>query len=156
MRITRNNSSMAVALRVIKHVKVGKKDSIIINPYVNGREKGLFMYRFDLHEMSKNSYVRDSERAVSFAENRNSDDIIVQFGILSDFTDLGVFKSEEKYKTNKAYFRYDDYESAGRFISGWLNGLVRKVELNYQGKIVTKKGTINGNANKRTEAEVSC
>ena len=109
MRLTKNDGKVGVALGVLKYVKVPKND-VVVQTYSNCREQGLFLSR----------WFTNQERAVSFAENRNSDDIVVQFGVRSDFDSYGVL-NEKAYKTNKKYFNYNQHEEAGTFITKWLN-----------------------------------
>jgi hypothetical protein len=121
MRLTKNDGKIGVALEVLKHVKL-KRDDVMVNTYSNCREQGLFLIQgFGLHEGCKIG----QERAISFAEHRNSDNIVVQFGLQDDFNDYGVFKTEEKYQTCKKYFGYNEHEKAGEFITKWLKGEIQ-------------------------------
>lgn len=133
MRITESNSSLAVAMKVLAKIHFAS-NRVSIRPYVNCREQGLFIY---CHGSNWGQ-----ERAVSFSENRNSDDIIVQFGVYSDFDEHGVFKSDEKYKTSKAHFDCGKYANAGKFITGWLNGLIRNATTDYRGNPIPVKAKV--------------
>ena len=110
MRLTRNDGKMGVALGVLKHVKL-KRDDVFVQAYSNCREQGLFL----------TNLFSQGSRGCSFAENRSSDDIIVQFGERDDFDDYGVL-SEDKYGTNKKYFQCGEHEQAGAFVTTWLKG----------------------------------
>ena len=115
MRIPKH-SKLGVALSVLRKVDL-KADSVITDTYSNCREQGFFLRSFI---NVKKGYGK--QQACSFAENRNSDDIAVQYGIVEDFNDYGVFKSDEKYFACKKCFRYDDAEGAAKFITKWLKG----------------------------------
>ena len=108
------NSKLGVALSVLRNINMEASD-VGIDTYSNCREQGFFVTSY--HSNCRD--VINGRRAVSFSENRNSDDIIVQWGMKEDFNDYGVI-SEEKYTTNKKYFRYDDAEGAAAFITKWL------------------------------------
>ena len=117
MRISKD-SKLGVAMSVLRKIDV-KANDVGIDMYSNCREQGFFVTSFH-----KNCPDILNRRAVSFAENRNSDDIIVQFGNKNDFNDYGIFKSDEMYEKNKKYFRYDDAEGAAEFVSKWLKHLI--------------------------------
>ena len=116
MRIPKD-SKIGVAMAVLRAIKM-KASDVSVDVYSNCREQGFFV----------SSYYKNAKwnerRAVSFAENRNSDEIIVQFGIKDkDFNDYGVL-SEKKYKTNKKHFSCGEYEKAGEFARKWLMKLI--------------------------------
>lgn len=114
MRIGKD-SKIGVALAVLRSIKM-KASEVIVETYSNCREQGFYVISY-----YKDNAKYNERRAVSFAENRNSDDIIVQFGVRLDFNDYGVL-SEAKYETNKKYFRNGDHEKAGEFARKWLVG----------------------------------
>ena len=58
---------------------------------------------------------RDTRKAVSFAENRNSDDIVIYFGTRDDFNVVGNFN--EKVYSEKKFFGYEQYNQAAKFIA---------------------------------------
>lgn len=70
----------------------------------NGREQGFTIFN------------RKNKRMASFAENRNSDDIVVYPGHIDDFTDEGTFKTDELYFAKRKYFPYGDAAGAAAFI----------------------------------------
>ena len=114
MRIAKD-TKLGVALEVLRRVAMNPCD-IVIDMYSNCREQGFFLTSY---HKSQTDYL--NRRAVSFAENRRSDHIIVQFGNQKDFNEYGVI-SEEKYSTNKKYFECGDSGKAGKFIAQWLKG----------------------------------
>jgi hypothetical protein len=116
MRISKN-SKIGVALSVLRKINIKSAD-VMVNTYSNCREQGFFVISY----LGNVGADINGRRAVSFAENRNSDDIIVQYGVWGDFDDYGVFKSEDKYNRCKKYFKYGDSEGAAKFITEWLKG----------------------------------
>lgn len=105
-------------MKVLRKIKM-KEDDVGINTYSNCREQGFFLTSF------KPARGYEYQRAVSFAENRNSDDIAVQYGIYKDFSPYGVFKEEDKYYKCKKLFRYDQAQEAADFITKWLAGVLQ-------------------------------
>lgn len=102
-------SAMKQAEAILKILKKklpseGDNDHIWYEPFLNGREKGFCI---------KNS---ENGRIVSFAENRNSDSIVVYFAdeMYRDF--VGNCPATEKIWNQKKYFDYQCYEEAAEFI----------------------------------------
>lgn len=117
MRLPKD-SKIGVALSVLRKLQVRAKD-VDVSTYSNCREQGFFV-TFYGKDYSK-------RRAVSFAENRNSDNIIVQFGNItygkdSDFNDYGVLSEEAYNKGQKKYFDCGDSDGAAKFATKWLKG----------------------------------
>lgn len=108
-----SDSKLGVALKVLRKIRL-KEDEVHIDTYSNCREQGFFISFFDY------TIPFGQHRCVSFSENRNSDDIIVQYGVRDDFTPYGVFLTDEKYRNCKKYFRYDEPDKAAKFITKWL------------------------------------
>lgn len=108
-----NSSRLGVALKVLCKIKM-KEEDVSIDTYSNCREQGFFLTSF------KPARGYEYQRAVSFAENRNSDDIAVQYGVKKDFSPYGVFLKDEKYHKCKKFFRYDQAQEAADFITKWL------------------------------------
>lgn len=82
-----------------------------INIYENCRERGYHI----------NYYVEGSAaRAVSFSENRNSDDIVVYVGSMIDFAPNTNIPNEEVYHNGRKYFKYQDFIGAANFIFNYL------------------------------------
>jgi hypothetical protein len=109
MRLTKTDSKLGVALEVLKHVSI-KRDDVGIGGYSDCREQGIII---------ANLYSQGN-RVCSFSENKNSDDIVVQFGGRDDFDDYGVFKDSKMYDSNRKYFRCGEFEEAGEFITAWI------------------------------------
>lgn len=113
MRIS-PNSSLGVALSVLRKIQLAAKDAHV-KTYSNCREQGFFV----------TSYVNPkrigNRRAVSFAEHRRSDNIVVQFGYENDFNDHG-WLNEDKYPKNVKHFNVGEHEKAAAFATKWLKG----------------------------------
>jgi hypothetical protein len=114
MKISKN-SKLGVALAVLKKIKIKEKD-VNIDMYSNCREQGFFLKCF----MKIEPLGYGKQRAVSFSENRSSDNIIVQYGVVDDFNRYGVVINDEKYNSQKKYFKPDEAEKAAQFIEHWL------------------------------------
>ena len=110
-------SKLGMALAVLKKIEL-EMTEVGVDMYSNCREQGFFVK--SCHDNPKNKLL--DRLAVSFAEHRSSDDIIVQYGKASDFNDYGAFNTDEKYETCKEYFRYNDSAGAAKFITKWLKG----------------------------------
>lgn len=85
-----------------------------IGPYVNCREMG---FRITRH--------RDPQMTVWFAENRNSDDIVVYVAagahqLASPFAKHFDTAVEDEIYRNRRYFRYDAHDHAQQFIAETL------------------------------------
>lgn len=78
-----------------------------ISNYVNGREVGHSINWFDFKE--KKDY------SISFAENRNTDNIIVYYGTMDD-----NFSITEDAYANKKYFEADAFDEAVQYIRSIL------------------------------------
>jgi len=113
MRLTESNSHIGVAMAVLKRIDLPSKD-VQITTYSNCREQGLHIIYWP-----ENSRW-DNRKAVSVAENRSSDDIVVLYGKQDDFDDNGVMKSEELWETNRKFFAYKDFEGAANFITKYF------------------------------------
>ncbi len=70
--------------------------------YVNGRERGYIIKTFKF--------------AVAFAENRNSDDIVIYHGKVGDFTLNGSLQNDKIYES-AVYFRYNEVDLAASVIA---------------------------------------
>ena len=113
MKIAKD-SKIGVALAVLKAIPMKAKD-VNVRTYSNCREQGFFLVSYHKSQPCLN------RRAVSFAENRNSDDIIVQYAIENDFNEYGVI-SEGLYYKAKRHFNVGEFEEAGKFVAQWLSG----------------------------------
>ena len=76
-----------------------------LGTYSNGREQG-----YHVHSL-------DNQRAASFSENRNSDDIVVYLGLHQFFHDG---HPDENVYNNRKYFDSDAYEEAAEWIINYI------------------------------------
>ncbi len=103
------NAATLVALKVNELVNKSAVSSLLRrldieqSYYDNGREQGVTLI------------CAETNKQVSFSENRNSDDIVVYYGKPADFDESGVI-SEEKFRSNAKYFRYGQHEAAAKFV----------------------------------------
>ena len=106
----RNETAARKVLAEVKRLaKSSKDDSIIgIEVYANCREQGFALASCD-------------DRKVAFAENRNSDDIVVYFGSRKDF-DFNTNIPSDAVWAKRKFYRYDKPHSAAAFIVGYLEG----------------------------------
>lgn len=89
--------------RLIRNTKHGiGEDCAFIEVYENGREHG---FAIDICDDVK----------VAFAENRNSDHIVVYTGSRHDFERNTNIPSEEVFDSRK-FFAYNEIEKAAQFI----------------------------------------
>jgi hypothetical protein len=79
---------------------------LYLEPYQNGREHGWVLYNV-------------TGEGVAFAENRNSDDIVVYLGTRSEFEMQGNVPSERVWK-DRRMFEYDAYYEAAEAIIAHL------------------------------------
>jgi hypothetical protein len=100
------NQATAVALELEKLFKASRKNYDHITPaeYSNGREQGFHLHNEKTHN------------AVSWAENRNSDDIVVYPASIFDFDASGVLTTDETYFRVRKYFGYGKYKEVAKFI----------------------------------------
>lgn len=80
--------------------------------YTNCRENGYHL---------RNDFLDGKDRAVSFSQNRNSDDIVVYCGHINDFAFNTNIPNEECYK-NAKYFKYNEHLEAAQYIVIFLLG----------------------------------
>ncbi len=91
-----------------------------VSIYENCRERGYHVSNSYLAE-----WDRGGMRAVSFSENRNSDDIVVYFGTTDTFDDNTHIPDEETYKCHRHFFSYRDFDGAAKSILSYLiEGLI--------------------------------
>jgi hypothetical protein len=104
----RNDAAARKVLAIVKRLAKNSKDDsyIAVESYVNCREQG---FALASHDNAK----------VAFSEFRRSDDIVVYFGIRSDFELNTNIPSEEVYESAK-FFRANEHEKAARFIVKFL------------------------------------
>jgi hypothetical protein len=84
---------------------------LICNPYQNGREHGWALVQ------------RIGEKQVSFSEYRNTDSIVVYFGLERHFSMQGNVPSEDVWKSAK-FFGYNEYVPAANWIIDYFLGRV--------------------------------
>jgi len=109
-----NLTDRKVADRVLKEFKKIARSSdntldVTLGLYVNCREQG--------YAINDSYYV--VKRKVAFAENRNSDDIVVYFGSSSDFESNTNIPSEEVYR-NSRFFGVGQEAQAAQFVFDYL------------------------------------
>jgi hypothetical protein len=104
------NVAFAVYSIIESLLKEDSSQSMILEAYCNGREQGLSITSCGFSGKYKK---------VCFSENRNSDEIVVYFGNLADFSMSGNIPDEECYD-NKKYFKYNEFYDAALFIVSWL------------------------------------
>jgi hypothetical protein len=102
---------LAAVRRLLKDVELRDNQTVILEPYKNGREKGFCLKAFRGNSYRKGvSYV-----SIAFAENRKSDDIVVYTDLMRDFDMQGNVPTEKAYEDRK-YFGYQQYEKAAKHI----------------------------------------
>lgn len=79
-------------------------DGICYQPFQNGREHG-----FSIRNL-------DTRMQVCFAENRNSDDIVVYYGETYKTFDINNLPQTDEDWARKKYFEPEAYEKAAEFI----------------------------------------
>lgn len=117
----------AVAKRVLKALKVDMKKcprEVWIDPFVNCRERG-----YHVRDQSRYAAAfkdrKDTERHASFAENRNSDDIVVYLGEKGDVFGFDTnVPSEEAYE-GALYFYPTHHALAARVVACWLMHILK-------------------------------
>ena len=100
------HQATAVALELEKLFKASRKKYDHITPaeYENGREHGFFLHN------------EKTDNAVSWAENRNSDNIVVYPASIFDFDANGCLTADETYFRVRKYFRCGEYTKVAKFI----------------------------------------
>lgn len=109
---------MAVADRVLstftrlfgKSVRAIQEGELAVQSYRNGRENG---YTLTLVRAA----IATSARAVTFAENRNSDDIVIYPGDMHEMDAVNVDRSY----AFRTLVKPGDYERAARVVARLLN-----------------------------------
>jgi len=91
-------------------------DRFHVECYSNGREQGYHI----------RGYVASAKSGFgcSFSEGRISDDIVVYIGKAEDFDPQGNVPSEEIYRDNQVFFRYDKHYQVARLIVDSMKGYV--------------------------------
>jgi hypothetical protein len=81
-------------------------DTLVVEPYINGRECGWSLAKFGETHTPK----------VSFSENRSSDEIVVYSGRMQDFKD-GNIPQEHIYKAAKYFEAVEIWQAVDRIIN---------------------------------------
>lgn len=106
------------AKRILREVKTRGVSTtlgdVTVKHYANGREQGFHLV---VYTWKGNDPV---SRAVSFAEARGSDQLVVYTGRVVEFG-IGSAPNEARYRDAK-YFSHDDAYGAARFIVAYLEG----------------------------------
>jgi hypothetical protein len=111
MKIYKPNTKQADAvLKIVTKMfdKTEGEDIVDVHPYMNCREAG--------HHIR---YVTGHHRAVSFSENRNSDNIVVYYGVAKDFAANTNIACDEVWQRSR-YFGCGSYDQAAQFIWDYL------------------------------------
>jgi hypothetical protein len=105
---TRMKTSLKRATRVLKLVDLSsltkkEREEVVVEAYANGREHGYSVVVYGLGVTGMK---------LSFAENRNSDCIVVYIGKPLDFAMGGNIPDEEVYRHGAHYFSAADGDAA--------------------------------------------
>lgn len=108
--------SLKVARQVVSKIDLPKEiaENCEVKSYSNGREQGLFIYRF--------GFDCTQAQALTVAQQRSSDEILVVIGAGIDFDVATNSPSEKLWERDgsKNYFRYDEVDKAAKFIEEFL------------------------------------
>ena len=110
--LTRLNAKAVAVLAALYQEPGINVDELHIEAYVNGREHGFMVY-------DRREYLR-TFRKTAFSENRNSDSIVVYFGVGTDFSMQGNVPNDECYR-NRVFFDPDAYAAAAKAIALYIN-----------------------------------
>ena len=114
MRI--DTHSVRLARKVLKAInglvaKVPKgRNDLSLRHYQNGREHGFIVSNWPASN-DKETFTR----WVAFAENRNSDDIVVYSSALNRWASVPMQGMEDEAWKNRKCFRYDEVRKAAQF-----------------------------------------
>lgn len=103
--------SLVHAEKVLKFARAyfkGKRSDITVQLWANSREQGFHLV----------NYV--SDKALSFAQQRNSDQTLIVFGAVKDFDTGTGSPSEEIWGKNCIYFDVDKDIEAGKWIAKYF------------------------------------
>ena len=84
-----------------------------VSSWSNCREQGLHVNRYG---------TGDTDRAINVSQCRSSDSIAVFWGKRRDFDNQTNQETEEVYRNQSRYFRYDETHEAATFIANFLKG----------------------------------
>jgi hypothetical protein len=89
--------------------ELDKHGDFTLQAYSNGREQGFHLKHY--HEDHP-----DDWKAVSFSEDRRSDNIVVYWGTPNQFSMQGNIIDDDGYRNQAEYFTCEAYDDAARFI----------------------------------------
>lgn len=117
-KLTAHYSIVAMKKVLAEINKIGfPVKEVTYDHWSNGREQGYHIcYNRDA------SY--DNWRAVCFAQQRNSDDILVVFGPAREFDVSTNSPSEKVWENGRKHFMYDESDKAAKFIVNYLMGKI--------------------------------
>lgn len=99
-------------LKILKKKLSKSGDGICYQAFQNGRERGFSILNLD------------TRKQVSFAENRNSDDIVIYYGeAYKTFDNNNLPISDEDWK-RKVFIAPEEYERAAEFILEYVGNPV--------------------------------
>ncbi len=101
---------LADAVLSLIDVRLAEHKMLYAAPYKNGREDGWALY----------TLLQDGGKQVCFAENRNSDQLVVYAGTVGGFDCTGNVPSEFVWKERR-YFAQTELYNAASFILGHLS-----------------------------------
>ncbi|MGG6281828.1 hypothetical protein ACQ4M3_09680 [Leptolyngbya sp. AN03gr2] len=81
-----------------------------VESFSNGREQGLFIQ----------TYSERNYRCVGFAQQRNSDNIVIYWGVLRDFDVTTHLPVRDEVWDRNLQFSYDEVEGAARWVVMYL------------------------------------
>jgi hypothetical protein len=90
-----------------------KDDGLLLKSWANGREQGYFLL------IAPAGILPDEWSGVCFAENRNSDQMVVITGLLYEFDGQTNHPSEGIWVVNREYFKTE--KLAAHYIAGYIS-----------------------------------
>lgn len=108
--MVRPGSRMEVAEAVLSVLRVLCPEDLDLayQAYSNGREQGYHI-------------TGPHSRHVSFSEYRNTDDIVIYYGVTGEFDMAGNIPNEKVYKKQQKGFPYSRFVEAASFVIDWMN-----------------------------------
>ena len=104
--------SLAHAEKVLKFARKfykGKRDDVTIEVWANCREQGFHLVNYT------------KKKALSFAQQRNSDETVVVYGDPQDFDITTNAPTDEAWDKRRMHFRESQDEEAGRWIAAYVS-----------------------------------
>lgn len=103
-----NAKSVAVLSILIDLCGEDALTDLIIQPSINGRESGF-------HVQTRRAGI-----AVTFANMRGTDGIVIYYGSTSDFNPQGLGPTEDTYYERRKSFDYNEYLQAAQWVKSYL------------------------------------